>query len=190
MINNCLFDNKAALYIDQGSTWEATFTIFNNDVYVENIITFFNTLTDLPPEAIQALSIMASSSMKKSELLLASVSILQSLGATAEDINTAIATISSETQVIPLLDVEVVCYFRMYKTPTKSLYFNAVANIVDPVNAIVTFTLPPEVTQSMVLTKRHEETQEGFYVIEIRETITGKIHRITEGPCIMKKGAK
>lgn len=190
MQNSLYDDNQPCIQISQGSTWAANFILFNSEVYRTKLTEFFTTLqSNLSASTVSALILLVNSPLSKADLISVVPTLLSNAGGSVEQVSTFITLATKLTQTIPLTSVEVSCYFEMHKTTTRSKYFEAQTQILDPEASTVRFTLTPEQTQAMSVS-RGRGNQTGRFVIEIKSLLTNEVFRITDGAVLLNRSAK
>lgn len=187
---NVLYDEPDLIEIDQGSSFVATFAIFDDIEFRQVVTDKLESIPDLDDRIKYPLiHLVNNTGLTRSDLYLVASNVMAVGGVDEAIISDVTTTLMSETRTISLAGKQLSFYVAIYKG-SRAYKFQAEASVVDEENGLVRFNIPPEVTQEMVKVKRPYEEVEGIFTIEILNTYNGEIHRINQGKVRVNRGAK
>jgi hypothetical protein len=187
---NVLYDTDDVITIDQGSSWIATFSIFDDLQFRQIVTDKLESMLDLDERIrFPLIHLVNDTDLSRPSIQMLVSNLLLVGGIDDARIESLTTDIMTHTRTIPLAGKAITFYISIFKG-SRTYRFNAQATVLDEDNGLITFNIPPEVTQSMVKVKRPHEEVTGRFTIEILNTFNGEIHRILQGDIIVNRGSK
>jgi len=180
---------KNPIHIDQGSTWELTLTLLDDDVYKSLLIDFIWNL-DINHDIKSTFMILINNDLNKADLSTICENILIPHISSAEQLE--LDNIFKKVQMANIDGTEITIYFKIFKssTSTKFIKLNVVGEIINA--GTIRFEMPAEQTYELInpRNKEFDSIQEGTYTIELKETINNKVTKVMEGDVFVYRTSK
>ncbi len=187
---NLLYNTEDIIEVNQGSSWVATFSIFDDLEFRQVVTDKLESLVDLSDKIKYPLiHLVNNTDLSRSDLQICASNLLSFAGVDDAVITGVSQVIMTHARTVSLAGKQISFYVKIYKG-SREFKFQAQAVLIDEDNGLVKFNIPPEVTQSMVKTRRRDEIIDGIYTVEILDTYTNEIHRIAQGRVLVNRGAK